>query len=153
MVCKNGGKCIDGLNTYYCSCHPGFHGRHCSAKGDAGLKGQKGDMGAAGMSGAKGEPGESISAPVVVVSPKTLTVNEGGSASFQCSGSGNPNPVTLWSKTRDMSKFTRSSKNCEKLEKSQFLPKLLNSSRKGNRRVPSKNCDFKPEVALGQNES
>ena len=105
------------------------------------------------MSGAKGEPGESISAPVVVVSPKTLTVNEGGSASFQCSVSGNPNPVTVWSKTRDMSKSARSSKNCEKLEKSQFFLKLLNSSGKGNRRVPSKNCDFKPEVALGQNES
>ena len=109
--------------------------------------GKKGDM------GAKGEPGESISAPVVVVSPKTLTVNEGGSASFQCSVSANPNPVTVWSQTRDMSKFARSSKNCEKLEKSQFLLKLLNSSGKGNRRVPSKNCDFKPEVALGQNES
>ena len=67
-------------------------------KGDAGLKGQKGDTGSAGMQGAKGEPGESISAPVVTVSPKTLTVNEGGSASFQCSVSGNPNPVIVWSK-------------------------------------------------------
>ena len=54
-------------------------------KGDAGLKGQKGDIGPAGMPGAKGEPGESISAPVVAVSPKILTVNEGGSASFKCS--------------------------------------------------------------------
>ena len=67
-------------------------------KGDVGLKGQKGDMGPADMQGAKGEPGESISAPVVAVSPKTLTVNEGGSASFQCSVSGNPNPVIAWSK-------------------------------------------------------
>ena len=67
-------------------------------KGDAGLKGQKGDIGPTGMPGAKGEPGESISAPVVAVSPKTLTVNEGGSASFQCSVSGNPNPVIVWSK-------------------------------------------------------
>ena len=41
-----------------------------------------------------------------------------------------------------MSKFARSSKNCEKLEKSQFLLKLLNSRGKGGRRVPSKNCDF-----------
>ena len=31
---------------------------------------------------------------------------------------------------------------CKKLEKSQFLLKLLNSSGKGGRRVPSKNCDF-----------
>ena len=68
-------------------------------KGDDGLKGQKGDMGPAGMPGAKGEPGESISAPVVAVSPKTLTVNDGGSASFQCSVSGNPDPVIVWSKT------------------------------------------------------
>ena len=63
-------------------------------KGDVGLKGQKGDMGPAGMPGAKGEPGESISAPVVAVSPKTLTVNEGGSASFECSASGNPTPTS-----------------------------------------------------------
>ena len=59
---------------------------------------KKGDLGPAGMPGAKGEPGESISAPVVAVSPKTLTVNEGGSASFQCSVSGNPKPAIQWSK-------------------------------------------------------
>ena len=41
-----------------------------------------------------------------------------------------------------MSKFTRSTKNCEKLEKSQNLLKLLNSSGKGDRRLPSKNCHF-----------
>ena len=40
-------------------------------KGDPGLKGQKGDMGPAGMPGHKGEPGESITAPVVSVSPYT----------------------------------------------------------------------------------
>ena len=73
-------------------------------KGDAGLKGQKGDIGPTGMPGAKGEPGKSISAPVVAVSPKTLTVNEGGSASFQCSVSGNPNPVIVWSKNRQSSR-------------------------------------------------
>ena len=72
-------------------------------KGDVGLKGQKGDMGPAGMPGAKGEPGESISAPVVAVSPKTLTVNEGGSASSQCSVSGNPKPAIKWSKTNRQS--------------------------------------------------
>ena len=66
-------------------------------KGDVGLKGQKGDMGPAGMPGAKGEPDESISAPVVAGSPETLTVNEGGSASFHCSASGSPNPVIVWS--------------------------------------------------------
>ena len=72
-------------------------------KGDIGLKGQKGDMGPAGMPGARGEAGESISAPVVAVSPKTLTVNEGGSALFQCLASGNPKPVIVWSKTNRQS--------------------------------------------------
>ena len=67
-------------------------------KGDVGVKGQKGDIGPTGMPGAKGEPGESISVPVVAVSPKTLTVNEGGSASFQCSVSGNPKAAIQWSK-------------------------------------------------------
>ena len=82
-------------------------------KGDVGLKGQKGDMGLAGMPGAKGEPGESISAPVVAVSPKTLTVNEGGSASFQCSVIGNPDPIIVWSKTNRQS--SRSVMSGEKL--------------------------------------
>ena len=72
-------------------------------KGDVGLKGQKGDMGPAGIPGAKGEPGESISVPVAAVSPKTLTVDEGGSALFLCSVSGNPNPVIMWSKTNRQS--------------------------------------------------
>ena len=67
--------------------NPGITGP-VGPKGDTGLKRQKGDMGPAGLPGAKGEPGESISAPAVSVSPKTLTVNEGGSASFQCSVSG-----------------------------------------------------------------
>ena len=77
-------------------------------KGDVGLKGQKGDMGPAGMPGAKEKPGESISAPVVAVSPKTLTVNEGGSASFQCSVSGNPKPAIKWSKRNSQSQISRS---------------------------------------------
>ena len=67
-------------------------------QGEIGAKGQKGDMGPAGMSGAKGEPGESISAPVVAVSPVRLTVNETGSASLQCSVSGNPEPAMVWKK-------------------------------------------------------
>ena len=47
-----------------------------------------------------------------------------------------------------MSKFARSSKNCEKLEKSQFLLKFIKTSVRGGGRVPSKNyhfcsfCDF-----------
>ena len=84
-------------------------------KGHVGLKGQKGDMGPAGMPGAKGEPGESISAPVVAVPPKTLTVNEGGSASFQCSVSGNPKSAIKWSKLNGQSQISRSTVSGEKL--------------------------------------
>ena len=67
-------------------------------QGEAGIKGQKGGKGLAGLPGAKGEPGESISAPTVAVSPAKLTVNETGSASFQCSVTGNPEPVVVWGK-------------------------------------------------------
>ena len=77
-------------------------------KGEAGIKGQKGDMGPAGMLGAKGEPGESISAPIVTVSPKTLIVNESGSASFQCSVSGNPEPPIVWNKVDKQSTISQS---------------------------------------------
>ena len=84
-------------------------------KGDVGLKGLKGDMGPAGMPGAKGEPGESISAPVVAVSPKILTVNEGGSASFECSVSGNPKPVLKWSKRSSLSQISPSAVSGGKL--------------------------------------
>ena len=84
-------------------------------KGDVGLKGLKGDMGPAGMPGAKGEPGESISAPVVVVYRKILTVNEGGSASFECSVSGNPKPVLKWSKLSSLSQIRPSAVSGGKL--------------------------------------
>ena len=76
--------------------------------GDVGKKRKKGDLGPAGMPGAKGEPGESISAPVVALYPKTLTVNEGGSASFQCSVSGNPKPAIQWSKMNSESQLSPS---------------------------------------------
>ncbi|KAK2547726.1 Peroxidasin-like protein [Acropora cervicornis] len=68
------------------------------SKGETGLKGEKGDTGTAGIKGAKGEPGESIAAPTVAVSPAKMTVNESKTASFQCSVSGNPKPVSTWSK-------------------------------------------------------
>ena len=84
-------------------------------KGDVGLKGLKGGKGPAGMPGAKGEPGESISAPVVAVSPKILTVNEGGSASFECSVSGNPKPVLKWSKLSSLSQISPSAVSGGKL--------------------------------------
>ena len=77
-------------------------------KGDPGLQGQKGDTGPAGMPGTKGDPGESISAPVVAVSPSKLTVNESGTASFQCSVSGNPEPAVVWSKMDNQSQISHS---------------------------------------------
>ena len=86
-------------------------------KGDTGTKGQKGDRGATGMPGTKGEPGQSISSPAVVVSPVTLTVNEGGSASFQCSVSlGNPEPAILWSKVDNQSEISQSAVSGAKLQ-------------------------------------
>ena len=77
-------------------------------QGEGGPKGQNGDMGPTGMPGATGEPGESISAPIVAVSPTKFTVNEGGSASFQCSASGNPEPAVVWSKLSNQSKISQS---------------------------------------------
>ena len=77
-------------------------------QGEPGPKGQKGDTGPAGMPGAKGEPVESISAPVVAVSPTKLTVNESGTASFQCSVNGNPQPAITWSKRDGQSDITQS---------------------------------------------
>ena len=85
-------------------------------KGGTGTKGEKGDMGPTGMPGTKGEPGESISSPAVVVSPVTLTVNEGGSASFQCSASGNPEPAVVWSKLDNQSEIIQSAVSGGKLQ-------------------------------------
>ena len=84
--------------------------------GDTGIQGQKGDRGSTGMPGTKGEPGQSISSPTVVVSPVTLTVKEGGSASFQCSASGNPEPAIVWSKVDNQSKITQSAVSGGKLQ-------------------------------------
>jgi hemicentin len=85
-------------------------------KGEPGTKGEKGQIGPAGRPGTKGEPGESISSPAVVVSPVTLTVNEGGSASFQCSASGNPEPAVAWSKLDNQSEIIQSAVSGGKLE-------------------------------------
>ena len=85
-------------------------------QGETGNKGKKGDIGPAGMPGTKGEPGKSISSPAVVVSPVTLTVNESGTALFQCSASGNPEPAVSWSKLDNQSEITLSALSRGKLE-------------------------------------
>ena len=85
-------------------------------KGEPGTKGLKGDIGPTGMPGRKGEPGELISSPAVVVSPVTLTVNEGGSASFQCSASGNPEPTIVWNNLNSQSKISQSAISGGKLQ-------------------------------------
>jgi len=85
-------------------------------RGEPGTKGEKGEIGPAGMPGRKGEPGQSISSPAVVVSPATLTVNEGGTASFQCSASGNPEPSVAWSKLNSQSKLSQSAVSGGKLK-------------------------------------
>ena len=77
-------------------------------QGEAGPKGEKGDIGPVGIPGAKGEPGESISVAAVIVSPTKLTVNESGSATFQCSASGNPQPVIKWSRVNSQSEIRKS---------------------------------------------
>ena len=77
-------------------------------QGEPGPMGQKGDTGSAGMPGTKGEPGESISAPIIAVSPAKFTVNEKGTARFQCSVSGNPQPSITWSKRVGQSDITQS---------------------------------------------
>jgi len=85
-------------------------------QGETGNKGEKGHIGPKGMPGAKGEPGESISSPVVAVSPMALTVNEGGTASFQCSASGNPKPALTWSQLNNQSEIMQSAVSGGKLE-------------------------------------
>ena len=82
-------------------------------KGESGTKGQKGEI---GMPGRKGEPGKSVSSPAVVVSPVTLTVNEGESASFQCSARGYPEPALAWSKLNNQSEIIQSAVSGGKLK-------------------------------------
>ena len=47
-------------------------------------------------------------APSVAVSPARSTVNESGSAKFQCSATGNPRPSIVWSKLNSQTKISQS---------------------------------------------
>ena len=76
---------------------PGKSGKRGPA-GPPGELGPGGNIGPPGPVGPPGEPGESIFAPVVVISPANLTVNETKSASLVCSASGNPKPEIMWTK-------------------------------------------------------
>ena len=105
---KNGNKGDQGIMG-----PPGKSGKQGIAglqgsQGEVGPKGQKGNIGLSGIPGAKGEPGEPISAPTVAVSPTKLTVNEGRSASFQCSVTGNPEPAVVWSRVNNHSGLSQS---------------------------------------------
>ena len=84
--------------------------------GGPGPKGQKGEIGPAGMPGAKGEPGESVSAPVIMaVTPAKFIVKESGTASFQCSASGYPEPAITWSKLHNLAKLSQTAVSRGKL--------------------------------------
>ena len=102
---RNGNKGDQGIMG-----SPGRSGKQgiMGPRGIIGQKGQKGDKGPLGTPGAKGEPGESISAPTLAVSPAKLTVNEGSSASFQCSVTGNPKPAVAWSRANSQTVFSQS---------------------------------------------
>ena len=82
-------------------------------RGPPGIMGSNGLQGMPGSRGPRGEPGQSAAAPKVIISPPSLTVNEGGSTAFYCSAPGNPLPVIDWSKlngslTKDRSSTTSS---------------------------------------------
>ena len=78
---------------------PGKNGK-TGMTGPTGPRGEKGEMGVAGpkgMPGPPGKPGESISAPLVILSPAEQTRDEGGNTNFYCTAGGNPSPTIAWS--------------------------------------------------------
>ena len=66
--------------------------------GPPGPKGPLGPPGTPGVPGARGTPGESISPPLVILSPQSFTVDEHQTVRLYCSASGNPKPRISWIK-------------------------------------------------------
>ena len=67
-------------------------------RGDRGPQGAQGPPGPIGPPGAKGDPGVTFLAPSIVVPPKSIVMNETGTASFQCAVGGIPQPKVTWLK-------------------------------------------------------
>ena len=65
-------------------------------KGNQGPQGIQGPPGPRGPKGSRGAHGKSISPPSIVAPPKSMVVNESGTASFQCEAKGNPEPKVTW---------------------------------------------------------
>ena len=85
---------------------PGKHGPQgapgrMGIKGDPGvpgIMGPPGPTGPQGVKGEKGEQGKSISAPRLMESSASVTVNEGQTAVLKCIVDGYPTPKIMWSK-------------------------------------------------------
>ncbi|KAK3703841.1 hypothetical protein QZH41_012448, partial [Actinostola sp. cb2023] len=71
------------------------------SRGPPGIRGHPGPRGPPGL---KGDPGESLSAPQATISPTSLTIREGETATFYCSASGMPPSSVTWS--RNSSRIT-----------------------------------------------
>ena len=84
--------------------------------GEKGARGYKGEAGPPGMPGPKGDIGGSLSSPNIIVTPPSLTVNKRGTASIQCSASGNPAPTVVWTRVNGSLPAGRSAVSGGKLE-------------------------------------
>jgi len=75
--------------------------------GPPGPAGPRGAPGPPGPPGRDGRPGQSISVPVVSVSPPKLVVNESETVMIHCDSRGNPRPTVRWEKEQGRLDTTR----------------------------------------------